>query len=670
MLVELKKGKGRLKDFSQTNPKAAWNHPKAAYMRQAAAASDSTPTPSYGVVEIQPSAQPPPPQPLPASPTPCFKGLKWKWKQDFSKQEEKKAEVVVKLEPDAPTEAKPASDGKPGQTNDLNKSPDLVSKPNSRTIENVEGSTKEPSTGCLYPSIPEPSGKSPKAKEYEHQVMLDIAMCSATKHSASSPHEEPRCKEETAKKPSASVPPDAPTARRPSRPADDDFDDALFTPLPTVLSMPKLVASSIKTPVPDGLAKASGAGEGGVRRGDSSVGKLGRKDTDPASTVGKPSSSLKASGALAEANPGPGSERRRSKDDPANKKRQFLAPQAHAKASSASEQAAKRPKHDSSREEQGFKAAAAARGGSECDGDKLRRKSDGPPVWGGAGSGKLRKGSNSAPHARPRTQSRGDLPEASQPTNGVTGKVRKEERMESSSDGGAAPGGSGGGGRGAHARPRTQSRGDLPEASQPTNGVIGKVRKEERMESSSGGGAVPGGSGGGRRGGREKEAEKQPEHSGGSKRGHADVGRAGAPAAPAAVGSSKLILQFDEDECLFARGYDGGGDNAKVSADTRAHTTTTADRDDGSRSVGRVVNCLIEGQHSDTAKSVDLGKLRSFKELWSQLSIIFPPDLLPSKLDSKLIYLDHDEDWLMVAPDDVWPVFAACATTLLISEKS
>ena len=62
--------------------------------------------------------------------------------------------------------------------------------------------------------------------------------------------------------------------------------------------------------------------------------------------------------------------------------------------------------------------------------------------------------------------------------------------------------------------------------------------------------------------------------------------------------------------------------------------------------------------------------MRSFKDLWGHLAAAFPSGHLPNKLDSKLIYLDTEGDWLMVAPDEVWAMFVASATKLLISHKS
>ncbi|EFJ51384.1 hypothetical protein VOLCADRAFT_87615 [Volvox carteri f. nagariensis] len=66
---------------------------------------------------------------------------------------------------------------------------------------------------------------------------------------------------------------------------------------------------------------------------------------------------------------------------------------------------------------------------------------------------------------------------------------------------------------------------------------------------------------------------------------------------------------------------------------------------------------------------LDLGKIRSFKELWTQLAALHDGSL-PDEMDSKIIYLDEEGDWIMVTPDEPWSSVAAAATKVLVTNRT
>lgn len=69
------------------------------------------------------------------------------------------------------------------------------------------------------------------------------------------------------------------------------------------------------------------------------------------------------------------------------------------------------------------------------------------------------------------------------------------------------------------------------------------------------------------------------------------------------------------------------------------------------------------------AELLDLGKIRSYKELWEQLAVLYD-GTLPDELDAKIIYLDEDGDWVMVTPDEPWSSVAAAATKVLVTNRT
>ncbi|GIL89841.1 hypothetical protein Vretimale_19277 [Volvox reticuliferus] len=66
---------------------------------------------------------------------------------------------------------------------------------------------------------------------------------------------------------------------------------------------------------------------------------------------------------------------------------------------------------------------------------------------------------------------------------------------------------------------------------------------------------------------------------------------------------------------------------------------------------------------------LDLGKIRSFKELWTQLASLYD-GTLPDEMDLKIIYLDEEGDWIMVTPDEPWSSVAAAATKVLVTNRT
>ncbi|GFR50717.1 hypothetical protein Agub_g12974 [Astrephomene gubernaculifera] len=70
-----------------------------------------------------------------------------------------------------------------------------------------------------------------------------------------------------------------------------------------------------------------------------------------------------------------------------------------------------------------------------------------------------------------------------------------------------------------------------------------------------------------------------------------------------------------------------------------------------------------------TPQHLDLGKIRTFKELWAQLAALYD-GVLPDEMDSKIIYLDEEGDWIMVTPDEPWSSVAAAATKMLITNRT
>ncbi|GLI62239.1 hypothetical protein VaNZ11_004834 [Volvox africanus] len=75
------------------------------------------------------------------------------------------------------------------------------------------------------------------------------------------------------------------------------------------------------------------------------------------------------------------------------------------------------------------------------------------------------------------------------------------------------------------------------------------------------------------------------------------------------------------------------------------------------------------GATAAAAQLLDLGKVRSFKELWTQLASLYD-GTLPDEMDSKMIYLDEDGDWIMVTPDEPWSSVAASATKVLVTNRT
>ncbi|GIL62624.1 hypothetical protein Vafri_16820 [Volvox africanus] len=75
------------------------------------------------------------------------------------------------------------------------------------------------------------------------------------------------------------------------------------------------------------------------------------------------------------------------------------------------------------------------------------------------------------------------------------------------------------------------------------------------------------------------------------------------------------------------------------------------------------------GATAAAAQLLDLGKVRSFKELWTQLASLYD-GTLPDEMDSKIIYLDEDGDWIMVTPDEPWSSVAAAATKVLVTNRT
>ncbi|GLC36571.1 hypothetical protein PLESTB_000163100 [Pleodorina starrii] len=75
------------------------------------------------------------------------------------------------------------------------------------------------------------------------------------------------------------------------------------------------------------------------------------------------------------------------------------------------------------------------------------------------------------------------------------------------------------------------------------------------------------------------------------------------------------------------------------------------------------------GGATAAAQFLDLGKVRSFKELWTQLAALYD-GVLPDEMDSKLIYLDEEGDWIMVTPDEPWSSVAAAATKVLVTNRT
>jgi hypothetical protein len=85
-----------------------------------------------------------------------------------------------------------------------------------------------------------------------------------------------------------------------------------------------------------------------------------------------------------------------------------------------------------------------------------------------------------------------------------------------------------------------------------------------------------------------------------------------------------------------------------------------------SQQPGRLVECLVEGQAASA--SLDLSGCKSFREMWARLEQLVPQGL-PDKLDTKIVYMDGDGDWIMLQPDTRWSVFASAASKILVSSR-
>ncbi|GAX84894.1 hypothetical protein CEUSTIGMA_g12315.t1 [Chlamydomonas eustigma] len=75
----------------------------------------------------------------------------------------------------------------------------------------------------------------------------------------------------------------------------------------------------------------------------------------------------------------------------------------------------------------------------------------------------------------------------------------------------------------------------------------------------------------------------------------------------------------------------------------------------------------VSSSLSRVTEHVDMGRLSSFKELWSHLSACLPTGCMPDRLDAKLMYLDKEGDWLLVTPDEHWGAFVKRVNKLLVS---